>query len=318
MVASFSPVNEGQRIAVVDLGTNSTRLLVAEVIGAGQVGTLVRRSEVTRLGDGVDSNGRLSDAAMQRVYDQLAEYRRLADEHEVGRSIAVATSAVRDADNGPEFERAVRKRFGFDIDIISGDEEAHLTFLGATSRRTKDDPTLVIDVGGGSTELVVGRAGSPPDFHVSTRMGSVRQSERHLAHDPPEDQELQALRHAAAQIVAEGVPADQRQAVIEGIAVAGTATSLAAVDTGLEPYDHSKVDGYVLELAACERMLAQLASLPLARRREVKGLHPDRAETIVAGAAILIASMGAFGLRSVEVTEDDVMHGAALSALYAG
>lgn len=311
-------MNEQRRIAVVDLGTNSTRLLVANVTEDGEVETLVRRSEVTRLGDGVDSSGRLSDAAVQRVYDQLAEYRQIADEHDASRSIAVATSAVRDADNGPELEQAVRERFGFDVGIISGDEEARLTFLGATVRRAAHQPTLVIDVGGGSTELVIGHPGSPPEFHVSTRLGSVRQSERHLHHDPPLPEELSALRRAAGEIVAEGAPPDRRESVIRGIAVAGTATSLASVDLGLEPYDPSKVNGYRLELAECERMLALLASLPLADRREVRGLHPDRASTIVAGTVILIESMRAFALESVEVTEADVMHGAAISSFSAG
>ncbi len=311
-------MTQERRIAVVDLGTNSTRLLIAELSEAGAVETLVRRSEVTRLGDGVDASGRLSDAAIERVYDVLATYRELADEHGVADSIAVATSAVRDAENGPELQDAVRERFGFDIRIISGGEEARLTFLGATSGRDDSAPTLVVDIGGGSTEYVIGTPDSQPDFHVSTHLGSVRQSERHLASDPPGHHETDALRVAAREIIAEGVPAKRRREVRAGIAVAGTATQLASVAQALEPYEPARVEGYDLMLDDCERMLAMLASLSLAERKQVAGMHPDRAATIVAGAAILIESMRAFGLEHVEVSEADILHGAALEALAQG
>jgi exopolyphosphatase/guanosine-5'-triphosphate,3'-diphosphate pyrophosphatase len=305
-------MSESRRVAVLDLGTNSTRLLVAEVQD-GEVTTLERQSTVTRLGEGVDASGRLSDEAMQRVLDVVEEYRGLADEHDAAERIAVATSATRDAENGPDLEREIRDRFGFEIEIISGDEEARLTFMGATAGRDGDEPALVIDVGGGSTEFVVGVPGRAPDFHVSTNLGSVRQSERHIEHDPPRPDELEALARAAREIIAEGVPAEHRLAVSQGIAVAGTATSLASIDLALEPYDPAKVDGHRLTREACERMLASLAALPLDERREVTGLHPDRAETIVAGTTILIAAMETFGLDAVEVTEADIMHGAALS-----
>ena len=303
---------------MVDLGTNSTRLLVAEVTDRGEVETLVRRSIVTRLGEGVDSSGRLSGAAMQRVYDALADYRELADEYGVERSIAVATSATRDAENGPEMEQVIRERHGFDVKIIPGGEEARLTFLGATAGRDTAKPTLVIDVGGGSTEFVIGHPGAPPEFHVSTNLGSVRQSERHVANDPPTSEELQQVDTAARQIIEEGVPGVRREEVERGIAVAGTATSLASIAQELEPYDSEKVQGYVLDREACERMLERLADLPLDERKEVAGLHPDRAATIVTGTSILIAAMRAFGLGEVEVTDADIMHGAALDALYTG
>jgi len=306
------------RIAVADLGTNSTRLLVADVTSEGQVRPLERRSRVTRLGDGVDSSGRLADDAMQRTLDALAEYRAIADELGIARSLAVATSAVRDADNGQGFRDRVRDELGFELEVISGDEEARLTFLGATAGHGGDEPVLVVDIGGGSTEFVIGVPGSPPGFHVSTRLGSVRQSERHLASDPPEHAETEALGRAARQIVAEGVPESERERVTAGIAVAGTATSLAAIDQQLVPYDPARVDGYRLGLADCERMLALLASMPLAERRQVPGLHPDRAPTIVAGAAILVESLRCFGLKTCEVREADILHGIALDALYKG
>jgi exopolyphosphatase/guanosine-5'-triphosphate,3'-diphosphate pyrophosphatase len=303
-------------IAVIDLGTNSTRVLVAHVED-GQVEQLERRSTVTRLGQGVDATGRLADEAVERVLDVLADYRRLIDEHEAEKVVALATSAVRDSDNGDEFRAKLQDRFGIDVQIISGDREARLTFLGATSARAdRDDPTLVIDIGGGSTELVIGRPGADPDFHVSTQAGSVRQTERHLDGDPPAADELEALRTEVRGIVEDGVPEDVRGAVTRGIAVAGTATQLAgiarALDSAADP--DTPLHGYVLTLAAVRGMLERLASVPLEERRQTPGLDPDRAPTIVAGAAILVESMEAFGLDQVETSETDILHGAALFA----
>ncbi|HEX5908984.1 MAG TPA: Ppx/GppA phosphatase family protein [Thermoleophilaceae bacterium] len=311
-------MHDPARIAVADLGTNSTRLLVAEVTSDGHVTPVERRSEVTRLGDGVDASGRLSDAAMQRVADVLARYREIATEAGASRSVAVATSAVRDADNGQEFRDRVRAQTGFELVVIPGEEEARLTFLGATAGHSGDEPVLVIDIGGGSTEFVIGLPGRAPGFHVSTRLGSVRQSERHLASDPPEHHETEALGRAAREIVADNVPEAERSRARSAIAVAGTATSLAAIDQELVPYDPDRVDGYRLGLADCERILARLASMPLADRRRVPGLHPDRAPTIVAGAAILVSALQIFGLREAEVREADILHGVALDALYKG
>jgi exopolyphosphatase/guanosine-5'-triphosphate,3'-diphosphate pyrophosphatase len=300
-------------IAVVDLGSNSTRLLVA-VVEDGRVRELERHSTVTRLGDGVDGSGRLSEAAMERVLDALAGYRELIDEHGAEPVVAVATSAVRDSENGDDLRAAMQERHGIDARTISGDEEAGLTFHGATAARAGGAVTLVIDIGGGSTELVIGRPGQDPSFHVSTQSGSVRQSERHLKDDPPTADQLDALRAEVREIVDEAVPRELRGQVEEGIAVAGTATQLAAVDQAVEPYDPARLDGYRLTRGACERMLATLAALPLEERREVAGLDPARAPTIVAGAAILLEVMAAFSLDAVEVSEADILHGAALRA----
>ena len=302
----------GQRIAVVDLGTNSTRLLVAEV-EADAVEELERRTNVTRLGEGVDATGRLADGAIERVTRVLADYREAIDERGAKRVVAVATSAFRDAENGEEFRELLRERFEIEAKTIPGDEEARLTFLGATSGRPPDE-TLVIDIGGGSTEYVIGMPGEEPEFHVSTRMGSVRHSERYLHDDPPTESQIGELRASARDIVEDEVPAELREQVMRGIAVAGTATSLAAIDQQLDPYDPERVHGYRLTLDACERMLEMLAALPLEERREVTGLHPDRAPTIVAGVAILVESMKAFALDRMEVSEADILHGAALDA----
>jgi exopolyphosphatase / guanosine-5'-triphosphate,3'-diphosphate pyrophosphatase len=305
----------GQRIAVADLGTNSTRLLVAQIGPDGALEEVVRRTQVTRLGDGVDASGRLADDAMERVFTTLEGYRQLADEHGADRRVAVATSAVRDADNGEEFEQGVRERAGFDIRTISGDEEARLTFLGATATRDGRDPTLVVDIGGGSTEYVVGRPGEAPSFHVSTRLGSVRQTERHLSTDPPDAGQLEALARAAREIMVSDTPAEVREAVKEGIAVAGTATTMAAIDQALEPYDSARTHGFRLGLANCELILERLARIPADERRQVAGLHPDRAPTIVAGAVILVESMRVFGLESMEASEADILQGVALDGV---
>jgi exopolyphosphatase/guanosine-5'-triphosphate,3'-diphosphate pyrophosphatase len=303
---------EGRRVGVVDLGTNSTRLLVAEVQD-GQVAELERRTVVTRLGEGVEASGRLSDAAIARVSETLAMYREVIDRLGAADVVAVATSAMRDAENGPAFRDEIRERFGIDARTISGDEEARLTFLGATSNREAGAETLVIDIGGGSTEYVTGQAGSDPGFHVSTRMGSVRHTERHLHSDPPTADEMAALADDARAIIEEGVPAEVRERVEEGIAVAGTATTLAAIAQELDPYDPDKVHGYRVGRGTCERIVAQLAALTVDARRRVTGLHPDRAPSIVAGAVILLQSMRCFGLDEIEVSEADILHGAALA-----
>jgi exopolyphosphatase/guanosine-5'-triphosphate,3'-diphosphate pyrophosphatase len=301
------------KVAVVDIGTNSTRLLVAEV-HAGSLTELDRRTTVTRLGEGLEASGRLSDDAIRRVSDTLAEYREAIDTLGADREVAVATSAMRDAANGPAFRDEIGRRFGLDARTISGDEEAPLTFLGATAGRAARPAMLVIDIGGGSTEYVTGDPGNDPPFHVSTRMGSVRHTERHLHTDPPTTAELTALARDARAIVESEVPAGVRASVEAGIAVAGTATSLAAIDQDLDPYYPARVHGYRLSASSCERIVDRLARLTVAERRGVKGLHPDRAPTIVAGAGILLESMRAFGLGEVEVSERDILHGAALTA----
>jgi exopolyphosphatase / guanosine-5'-triphosphate,3'-diphosphate pyrophosphatase len=306
-------VDDGWRIGVVDIGTNSTRLLVAE-LHDGKVAELDRRTIVTRLGEGVETTGRLSEDAIARVSEALAVYREILDRLGADEVVAVATSAMRDAENGPAFRDEIRERFGIDARTISGDEEARLTFLGATAGRQAGADALVIDIGGGSTEYVTGQAGSDPGFHVSTRMGAVRHTERYLHTDPPTANEMAELAEDARAIVQNEVPDEVRGRVEEGIAVAGTATNLAAIAQELDPYDPDKVHGYRLGQGTCERIVAQLAALKVEARRRVTGLHPDRAPTIVAGAVILLESMRAFDLDEVEISESDILHGAALAA----
>jgi len=297
----------------VDIGTNSTRLLIADVHPDGGIEELVRRSEVTRLGAGVDAAGRLSEEAAERVFAMLAEYRREIDAHECRANMAVLTSAVRDAANGAEFAARVREQYGLDARVLSGDEEAQLTFLGAMSGRPpSSEPTVVIDIGGGSTEFVVGRE-RRAGFHVSVPVGVVRMSERHIHTDPPAPGELQELALDVHRTLADGLPPQERAPVRHAIAVAGTATSAAAIDQELEPYDPARVHGYKLQLATVELLIARLAEMDEAERRRVVGLDPDRAPTIVAGMIVLQEAMRAFALELVEVSEHDILYGGALS-----
>jgi exopolyphosphatase/guanosine-5'-triphosphate,3'-diphosphate pyrophosphatase len=313
------------RVAVVDIGTNSTRLLVADVAPAAGdrdgrarvVDEIDRRTVVTRLGQGVDATGRLAGEAVDRVAAVLAEYRAAIDDLAAERTVAVLTSAVRDAANGPDFLRRVRDEFGLDAHTIPGDEEARLTFLGATSERAAGapEPVVVIDIGGGSTEFVVGEGGELL-FHVSTQSGAVRQTERHLHSDPPAPHEVDALRRQVRSIIEAEVPDDVRSHTRAAISVAGTATSLAAIDQKLDPYDPTRVHGYVLTLERAQEALEMLSRMTNAERREVPGLHPARAPTIVAGATHLVEALKAFSLDSTEVSEHDILRGAALEAVH--
>jgi len=298
------------RVAVIDVGTNSARLLVADVAGR-RVSPVERRSTVTRLGRGVDLSGRLSAEAVEDACGAIGGY--VAELRELGAEAvdAIATSAVRDAENGSAFVAELRERFALSARVLDGEEEARLTYLGATSERPPAEPTLVIDIGGGSTELIVG-TGSEISFHASLQAGVVRHSERHVASDPPTALELESLAADVRGLIEAAV--GERAEAGGGIAVAGTPTSLAAIEMELEPYDPARVHGHVLSLRAIQRMLSQLASASLAERVEIPGMHPDRAPTIVAGVVILVEAMRAFGLEQIEVSEHDILYGTAISA----
>jgi exopolyphosphatase / guanosine-5'-triphosphate,3'-diphosphate pyrophosphatase len=298
------------RVAVVDIGSNSTRLLVAEVDG-GALEELRRESIVTRLGEGVDSTGRLGDEPQQRVFAAIDTYADGIREADV--RIAVLTSAVRDAANGAEFTATVRDRYDLDARTLSGDQEAQLSYRGATAARDDQDPLVVIDIGGGSTEFVVGARGEV-EFHVSTQVGVVRHTERHLHSDPPTRSELDALATDARQAIEAGVPALVRDRATAAVGVAGTATQCAAIDLGLDPYEPDRIEGHAMSLARLAEMRDQLASLPLEERRGVTGLDPARAPTIVAGTEILIEALRAFGLDRFEASERDILWGVALAS----
>jgi exopolyphosphatase / guanosine-5'-triphosphate,3'-diphosphate pyrophosphatase len=305
---------------VIDMGTNSTRLLVADVT-EGAIKEVERRSTVTRLGRGVDTSGQLAAEAIDEVCDAVADYIGIYQGHAPDRVAAMATSAVRDAANGGAFIAELRERFALDARTLDGNEEARLTYLGATASRDASgrdaaDNTLVVDIGGGSTELVVG-SGSEIGFHASLQAGTVRHSERHLANDPPSAGELETLARDVRTLIDAELGERAMVSAKGGIAVAGTPTSLAAIDLELDPYDPDAVEGHRLSLGAIQRTCSRLAAMPLAERLEVTGLHPDRAPTIVAGVVILIQVMRAFGLSEIEVSEHDILYGAALESAQA-
>ena len=272
------------RVAAVDLGTHTTRLLVADVED-GRVDEIVRRSAITRLGDGVDAERRLHPDAIARVHAKLAEYHAEAERLGAERTLAAATSAVRDAANGREFLAGLEDRYGFATRLLSGDEEAEFTRRGAGI----DDPdTLLLDVGGGSTELSTGA------FRTSLDIGSVRLTERHLHHDPPTTAELEA---AAAEVRA--LLPDLEATT--GVGVAGTVWQLQELAGPLTP------DSVGAELA-------RLAAVPLAERRRIPKLDPDRAPVIVAGAAIVLEVLRRCRLAGMGFSLRDLLDGIALEA----
>ena len=297
---------------MADMGTNSTRLLVADVEDC-EVKELERRSTVTRLGRGVDTSRQLATEAIEDVVSAVGEYIKLYEPLEPDVVLALATSAVRDAENSGAFIAELRERFALNARILTGEEEARLTYVGAVAGRAPSDGTLVIDIGGGSTEIVVG-SGREMAFHTSLQLGTVRHTERHIRNDPPTAPELEALAEdIRKQLFAELAAADFFE-IHTGIAVAGTPTSLAAIDQELDPYDPERVHGYVLSLDAIQHMYSMLSGKSLEERLKVPGLHPGRAPTIVAGVVILIQAMRAFGLQEIEVSEHDILYGAALEA----
>jgi exopolyphosphatase/guanosine-5'-triphosphate,3'-diphosphate pyrophosphatase len=298
------------RVAAVDLGTNSTRLLVADV-DEGRLGEIVRETRITRLGEGVDERRRLLPAPIARVRNVLTDYRREAERLGAERTLAIATSAVRDADNGEAFLGEVEWSYGFETRLLSGHEEAQLTYRGITSGRAIGRETLIVDIGGGSTELV---AGGPDGltFHDSLDVGCVRLTERFLPGDPPSEEELDACAAAVRALLDERVPADVAQPAAVG--VAGTITSIAALDLGLDEYDPERVHGHVIPAAGVEAQLRRLASMPVAERRQIRPLEPERAPVIVAGTVILREILRRFALDGIEASERDILDGAALAA----
>jgi exopolyphosphatase / guanosine-5'-triphosphate,3'-diphosphate pyrophosphatase len=293
------------RVAAIDLGTNSTRLLVADVV-QGRVGEVVRRLAITRLGQGVDEHHVLDSAARARVLGVVSEYGREARALGAVRALATATSAVRDAENGGAFLDEVERAAGMATLLLSGEQEAALMLRGVTSDRALEPDTLLVDIGGGSTELVVG---GPEGVTSSTslQLGCVRLTERFLATDPPRAGELEAC----ATSVRGSLPALRPLAAI---GVAGTVATLAALDLGLDHHDAELIHRHVLARDVVDRELTRLAALPLAERERVPGLEPARAPVIVAGAVALREILDAYALPAIEASEHDILHGAALLA----
>jgi exopolyphosphatase / guanosine-5'-triphosphate,3'-diphosphate pyrophosphatase len=281
------------RVGAIDLGTNSTRLLVAE-IEDGRVVEIARGLRITRLGEGVDERRRLLPLPIARVRNVLSDFRRELDRLGAKRTLVVATSAVRDSENGEAFLGEIEWSYGFTTRLLSGDEEAQLTYKGVTTGRPLEPGTVVLDIGGGSTELI------QADRHTSLDIGSVRMTER-FGEDAG----------AIGAYVRERLPGLDVRATV---GVAGTITALAALDLGLVDYDPDRVHGHALTAAGVDEQLARLAALPLEERRRVPGLEPERAPVIVAGAVILQTILRAYALDRIEASEHDLLHGAALAA----
>ena len=293
------------RVAAVDLGTNSTRLLVADVEGE-HLDEVARKLTITRLGEGVDERRRLLPVPIARVRSCLAEYRRELEELGATRTLAIATSAVRDAENGDAFLGEIEWSYGFTTRLLDGTEEAAMTLRGVTAGRTLAAGTLLVDIGGGSTELVLSSNGTPP-ASTSLDVGCVRITERFLASDPPTKAELEA----AAAFVRSILPGYRARGAI---GVAGTVTTLAMLDLALDEYDPERTHGHRLPLASVEQELARLAAMTLAERLELPGIEPGRAPVIVAGIVVLREIMDAYDLHEIEVSERDILHGAAFAA----
>jgi exopolyphosphatase/guanosine-5'-triphosphate,3'-diphosphate pyrophosphatase len=278
------------RVAAVALGTNTTRLLVADVVDGRIDADLHRETRITRLGEGVDTRRRLLPVPVARARNALSDYRRTAEALGAERVLAVATSAVRDADNGEAFLGEIEWSYGFTARLVTGDEEAQLTRRGARPGAGE----LLLDIGGGSTELIL------DDFHVSLPMGAVRFTERH-------GEDVERLAAEATALLPDLEPRG-------AVGVAGTVTTLAALDLDLQEYDGARVDGHRLSRDAARTQLGRLAALPLEERRRVPALEPERAPVIVAGGAILLATLERYALAEIRVSERDILDGIALAA----
>jgi exopolyphosphatase/guanosine-5'-triphosphate,3'-diphosphate pyrophosphatase len=304
------------RVGAVDIGTNSVRLLVAEIDdGAGPdapLTTLDRRMTITRLGAGVDATRVLATDAIERTAEVLRDYRRALDELDVATVRATATSAARDAQNRDDFFEAATDALGVTPELLSGEEEARLSFLGATAGLDAPAPYLVVDIGGGSTELVVGTDG--PEHLASIDMGCVRVTEQWLASDPPSPEELSNAVSAARDELADtlrAVPELREAATVLGLA--GTITTVAAIEQGLAAYDRDRIHHFRLDRAAAEDIFRTLALEPIAERRHNPGLDPGRVDVIVGGVVVLVSLFRVLDLDDLLVSEADILDGLARS-----
>jgi exopolyphosphatase/guanosine-5'-triphosphate,3'-diphosphate pyrophosphatase len=302
-------------IASLDLGTNSTRVLVARPTEDGGLDILDRRNTITRLGQGVGASGRLAPEAVERTLACLRGYREILDRHGVERVRVAATSASRDAANRDELFDAVGALIGARPELLSGDEEGRLSFRGATGELDPaTGPFLVVDIGGGSTEFIVGT--DRVEGVTSVDIGCVRLTEKFLQHDPPQPEELSAcisLTDAYLDDVVREIPAAAEARTLVGLA--GTVTTVAAVEIGLETYDRDRIHHFHLTREAAEDVFRTLATESRADRIHNPGLEEARADVIVAGCCVLVALFRRFGFDEMIVSEADILDGLALSLL---
>lgn len=299
------------RVAAIDVGTNSTRLLVAEARPGG-FRPIDRRMNITRLGQGVDSTGRLSRDALRRTLTTIADYIATCGEYGVGVLRVTGTSAVRDARNRDEFFDGVAQLTGRPPELLSGEQEARATFLGTASDLAAG-PKLVVDIGGGSTELIAGDA--EPDQLVSLDIGCVRMFEKHLFSDPPSAEELGYLRDEVRAAL-EGARAELAvDAGTQLIGVAGTVTQLATLKSGLPLYDPDVTHHAVMSHGDVRLLARRLESLPYDQRSRIKGLESGRVDVIVAGAEILLGVMEVLDAAEILVSEKDILDGLVIQLL---
>jgi len=297
------------RLAVVDLGSNSVRLLLCERIGPdGPEG--VRTSTVTALRRGAGEDGTIAPAALERLDTCLAGYGESVVAFAPGRVVVAGTSAVRDAPNRAAVAEVVERRLGAVLTVLDGDQEARTAFAGARLGAPGDGEIMVLDVGGASTELVRGAADGPTAA-LSLQLGAVRQTERHLQHDPPTADEVDALRDEARMLVAAAL--ERIGGPTTAVGVAGTITTLAAIELG--GYDPARVHGHRLTRPTVERLATMLCATTTKERRGIPGLEPARAEVIPAGALIVASVLEVAGLSSMAVSERDILDGLALAAV---
>jgi len=301
------------RVAAVDMGTNSTRLLVADVDGRGRDAKLVtvdRRTQITRLGQGVDRDRTLHPDAIERTLTALREYRAVIDDLGVERVRATATSAARDAANRDDLFGPVEQLLGTRPELLAGDEEARLEFVGATAGLTEPGPFLVVDVGGGSTEFIVGT--DEPEALTSIDVGCVRLTEQFLGSDPPTAEELsQAVSVVRDQLADVGrlFPAMLTAPTLVG--TAGTVWTLAAIELGVDAGRSDVIDHFRLTRTAAEDVFRTLATEPIRQRRHNPGLEPGRVDVIVGGAIVVVSVMRQWGYDSLLVSEADILDGLA-------
>jgi exopolyphosphatase / guanosine-5'-triphosphate,3'-diphosphate pyrophosphatase len=303
------------RVAAIDCGTNSVRLLVADVDRAARrLSDVDRRLEIVRLGQGVDATGRLAAEPLARTLRALRSYQRIIREASASAVRMVATSATRDAANAGEFVAGVRDILGIEPEVLSGEDEARLSFLGATEELTGRvaAPYLVTDIGGGSTEFVVGAPGAVTAA-VSVNIGCVRMTERHLRHDPPGGDEIAAARadiDAALDVVAGKIPVTSARTLV---GLAGSVTTVAALVLGLDSYQAARIHHSRVSAAAVAEVTASLLAQTRAGRRRLAVMHPGRVDVIGGGALVLTRIMERFGFDEVLVSEHDILDGLAWS-----
>lgn len=299
------------RVCAVDIGTNSVRTIVADVRPPSVVEVVHYDGVITRLGEGLDASNRLKPEAIERTADAAARF--VEHGHGLGATAfrLVATSAARDAENGQKLLDALRHAVGLDAEVVTGRREAELVLAGVKAGGILPEGfSLIVDVGGGSTELIACPRDGPPDLR-SLNVGAVRLTERFLTSDPPTGEEMRAASRAADELLRPAI-GEAKQADLIGLG--GTVTTMAAMLQGLEQYDPAKVHGYRLTLDDTGELLARAASLPLEKRRTLAGLSPARADIIVGGIIVVRAVLRAAKSESMRVSTAGILHGIALAA----